>query len=575
MLEYLKNYNEIKQFRENAVMATGDTELIKKYTVTHNSFAYFVKLFETTRVTKEIRAEYRIAKKKYESVVLELKNHSIRNPLDLQIYRTIFGNLYHYYQIDDMLHVFCKKCKNIFEVSTEHHKSGYGCRRCCKNDHAYEFIPKAITVHGIRYCYEKVEYVNSRSHIVISCLIHGEFEQSIGNHLQGRNCSKCLPFYKSQEKFIEDARKIHGNKYDYSKVVYKNNRNTVIISCVYHGDFFQFPGGHLNGNGCKECSIDKRRKTTEQFIKDAIKVHKNEFDYSEVKYINNESIIIIICRIHGKFEQKANNHLNGGKCKKCIIEKSKKTTAQFIEESNYIHNFFYNYSEVNYINGKIKVIIICKIHGKFKICPNNHLQKQGCKKCGYELNSVNRRKTTEKFIEESKIVHNNLYDYSKTFYKKSNSKITVICHKHGEFSQLASDHLNKSGCPFCKNKTEGILKVFLEKHFETTAQAKFPWSQKKRYDFVIGHTIIELDGAQHFRQVANWQSPEIQRQNDINKTIMANANGYCVIRLLQEDVFNNVYDWQSTLLHYLRKPLKKNVYLYQNNEYDALIENLG
>ena len=111
---------------------------------------------------------------------------------------------------------------------------------------------------------------------------------------------------------------------------------------------------------------------TELFIEKAIKIHGDKYNYSKVEYINARSNIIIICKIHGEFNQVARNHLSNSGCKECAIDKKKSSLIAFIEKSNITHNYKYNYSNVHYINAHTKVIIICPIHGKFMQTPHNH-----------------------------------------------------------------------------------------------------------------------------------------------------------------------------------------------------------
>ena len=127
---------------------------------------------------------------------------------------------------------------------------------------------------------------------------------------------------KTQE-FIEKAIIIHGDKYDYSKVEYVNARTKVVIVCKEHGAFEQNPRNHLKGCICLKCS-GKNKSTTDEFIKKAIIVHKNKYDYSKVNYINNNTKVIIICKTHGEFKQMPTNHLMGANCYYCGIENMKK-----------------------------------------------------------------------------------------------------------------------------------------------------------------------------------------------------------------------------------------------------------
>jgi len=117
-----------------------------------------------------------------------------------------------------------------------------------------EFIKKAKSVHGDKYDYSKVDYVNNSTKISINCPIHGEFEQRPNDHLSGKGCSKCSGVCKSTtEEFILKVKAIHGNKYDYSKVDYANAHKKVIIICPKHGEFKQEPNSHLRSVGCPKC----------------------------------------------------------------------------------------------------------------------------------------------------------------------------------------------------------------------------------------------------------------------------------------------------------------------------------
>jgi len=122
------------------------------------------------------------------------------------------------------------------------------------------------------------------------------------------------------EEFIKRAKKIHGHKYDYGMTEYFVAVKKVIIKCHIHGQFLQLPSNHLKW-GCKKCAIlntaKKRRLTTKEFIRKAKNKHGNKYDYSQVKYINSRSSVILICHIHGEFEQLSNHHLQGKGCPDC------------------------------------------------------------------------------------------------------------------------------------------------------------------------------------------------------------------------------------------------------------------
>ena len=115
---------------------------------------------------------------------------------------------------------------------------------------------------------------------------------------------------KSNDEFIGEAQLIHHNKYDYSKVEYANNKTKVCIICPEHGEFWQTPSDHLNGKGCPQCAGNVRCDK-DTFIEKAKHTHNDRYDYSKVEYVNAHTKVCIICPEHGEFWQTPNNHLNG------------------------------------------------------------------------------------------------------------------------------------------------------------------------------------------------------------------------------------------------------------------------
>lgn len=129
-----------------------------------------------------------------------------------------------------------------------------------------EFIERATEVHNGKYDYSKVNYVNNSTKVCIICPEHGEFWQTPNGHLLGKGCHICARINGaknrtySTKKFIDKARLIHGNKYDYSKTIYKGVRTKVCIICPIHGEFWQVPNYHIDGCGCPECGKDSHHK---------------------------------------------------------------------------------------------------------------------------------------------------------------------------------------------------------------------------------------------------------------------------------------------------------------------------
>lgn len=200
-----------------------------------------------------------------------------------------------------------------------------------------EFITRAKEVHGDKYDYSKVRYVNSQIKVCIICPEHGEFWQKPNKHLRGRGCRKCADLETAKrlssttEKFVACAREIHGDKYDYSKVEYKDSKTKVCIICPEHGEFKQRPNSHLRGCGCLKCS-GSVKSTTKDFIKKAREVHGDKYDYSKVEYKSNKAKICIICPEHGQFWQTPSDHLRGSGCPICNRGFSKPYKFNLLEE---------------------------------------------------------------------------------------------------------------------------------------------------------------------------------------------------------------------------------------------------
>jgi len=161
-------------------------------------------------------------------------------------------------------------------------------------------------------------YKRGDVNVKIICPEHGEFEQKPVVHVQGYGCAKCSGNVKlTTEEFIKKAKKVHGDRYDYSKVNYTNNRNKIIIICSEHGEFKQAPQKHLNGQNCPTCTGNVKL-TTADFIRKAKEKHGDKYDYSKTEYKTQKFKVIIICPEHGEFEQNPSAHLYGhGGCPKC------------------------------------------------------------------------------------------------------------------------------------------------------------------------------------------------------------------------------------------------------------------
>ena len=203
------------------------------------------------------------------------------------------------------------------------------------------FIKRAKEKHGDKFDYSKTEFISNTTPTTIICSEHGEFQMEPRNHLRSKSgCPKCKPNVRlTNEDFIKKAIEIHGSKYDYSKVDYKNKNSKLIIICPIHGEFEQVARNHIMGGcGCSKCGDDNvskaRSLTLVEFVKKGEEVHNKKYDYSKVKYKKNTVKVVIICPIHGEFEQRSIEHLRGCGCPKCKESKGEKIIREFLTENN-------------------------------------------------------------------------------------------------------------------------------------------------------------------------------------------------------------------------------------------------
>ena len=250
-----------------------------------------------------------------------------------------------YVNCSTKVEIVCNKHGIFYQVAKEH-MSGHGCMKCARGSYdTKEFIKRSKIKHGELYDYQGTIYENSSKKVNIKCNECNEiFNMIPNNHLTGSGCRVCtnkkmsIVNTSNTEKFIEKSLKIHGQLYDYSLINYINSVTPVEIICKEHGIFEQKPTIHLRGSGCKQCVYNFYKKeylqTTEMFIKKAIKVHGELYDYSSVNYINSKNKLQLICKTHGIFKQLPNNHLRGSGCPSCKLSKGEKKISKYLKENH-------------------------------------------------------------------------------------------------------------------------------------------------------------------------------------------------------------------------------------------------
>jgi len=285
---------------------------------------------------------------------------------------------------------------------------------------------------------------------------------------------------QTQNEFIKKCIKIHGNKYDYSKVEYNGIKEKIKIVCSTHGIFEQLPYNHLLGKGCNKCNPQFGEKIGEdKFIERSNKIHDNFYDYSLIKnYKNNRTKVKIICPKHGIFEQEPRHHLSGQKCPTCQGNK-KLTDDDFIKRSKDIHKNKYDYS-LSKINGThSKTKIICPKHGIFIQIVDSHLRGHGCPKCkdskGEKIiewylikNQIEFKK--QKMFDDCKDIRRLKFDF---YLEKYNLCIEYDGLQHFKIAEWGEKKLKDSVKKdtikniFCKNNNINLLRISYKENIIT------------------------------------------------------------------------------------------------------------
>jgi hypothetical protein len=252
---------------------------------------------------------------------------------------------------------------------------------------------------------------------------------------------------------------------------------------------------------------------TQSFIEKAKSIHLNLYDYSNAVYKSSQSPLEIICLIHGSFWQRPSKHWRGQGCRKCANSKKndnmRKSTEQFIIDSKAIFGDKFLYTNTIYTGRRKHLIITCKEHGDFEVEPRKHFEKDGgCRGCSNNKSKSEQRDDLKTFINKAVLIHGELHLYNKAVYINSKTKIEITCRKHGSFWQRPGSHLDGVGCPKCKSsRGEDSIRKYLQKHRVAFAeQVKFEGCRSKLllpFDFGLYQNekllgLVEYQGEHHY-----------------------------------------------------------------------------
>lgn len=243
------------------------------------------------------------------------------------------------------------------------------------------FISRARDVHGDKYDYSLVEYENVKRKVLIRCKVHNElFQQSPQSHVDGAGCPKCAGRHTpTTSEFIAMCRSVHGDTYDYSESVLTTLRSKVKITCPQHGPFMQEARKHLNGQGCPKCRANAKL-SAEEILARCVSVHRGRYVYRKSTVVNTFTKMKVLCPEHGSFWQTPEEHYKGSGCPKCAANATWKI-GDLLQKFREVHGDKYDYSNVVYTSTKSKIEIVCRTHGTFLQKLENHMNGCGCPKC--------------------------------------------------------------------------------------------------------------------------------------------------------------------------------------------------
>ena len=343
----------------------------------------------------------------------------------------------------------------------------------------------------------------------------------------------------TRESFVEKSVARYGkDRFDLSGVKYAGSKVQVAVRCLRHNHTFLIrPGSFLRAciesGGCQKCEAETRGRkmrnlytdSKEVFIAKAKSIWGDRFDYSEVKYINNRSKVIVRCIEHDlHFKITPSNHKSGPGCPECKISTIKEALAMTQEDyeriCRSIHGNEYIYGKYCGMNSPIR--IKCLVHGWFTQIANDHRRGSRCNKCAMETRKQILRLGRDEFIARAEIAHGFKYDYSKLEYYSTRDNVAVICPVHGLFSINAGSHIAGQGCQACsrdqqkKNRlasTEEFISKAKSVHGDTYDYAK------SRYVGVKEPVWITCKTHGDFVQIPNYHltGNGCQRCGDENK----------------------------------------------------------
>lgn len=460
------------------------------------------------------------------------------------------------------------------------------------------FITEAVKRHGNRFNYSKIkeqDIVNSKSSIDLVCNIcELEFTTTVTQHLQAKiGCNFCsgnLPW--TFDRFIKEARKIHGDKFNYKHVkqdgIIPSTSRLHIICNICGFEIFTSLANHIHGKtGCKSC-VGLLPWTYERFIQKSKDLYGDKFDYSKIlptDVLRIQTRIILICKIcRTESNPSLSDHIHGGHsgCTICSGY-APWNYERLIIAAHKLYGDKYSYNQTNpdsVTRAKSRLHVHCNIcQFNWECSLNNHINNESeCPSCTMRLPW-----TYERFIEASTNIHKDRIRYDDVTPEQvtgAYSRVSLICNIcEGKWTPKIHDVISsKSGCPHCR-MSKGELECSAQLTslgIDFKPQGKIKSLPRKRYDFKLrynGHKyLLEFDGIQHFEFIELYHVDGIgfkeKQMVDILKTRSAVNEGYRVIRIDYRSINNVRFHIENGLIH-------NNPIYYSNPEmYQYITSNL-
>jgi len=279
-----------------------------------------------------------------------------------------------------------------------------------------------------------------------------------------------------------------------------------------------------------------RKLTEKEFIIRSKKLHCNKYNYELIHFINTRIKVKIICKIHGIFETRPSDHMRGVGCTKCCFDRKRLSIRSFIKKASLVHNDYYKYNMVKYIKFDLEIKIICPAHGVFNQKPYHHLRGRGCRKCFVKNISTD----INIFLQKVQKLYNNKYVYDINSYINLHSIINITCPIHGIFHQIANNHFNGSECPFCANSNVSKMETMWLDNLNISylLRNKILFLNKKRYnvDAFNPHTNTIYEFYGDF-----WHgNPKKFISSDINP----------IVKISYGQLYNNTINREQELISY-------------------------